>query len=315
MPEGTSNLAAQRPGRLRIGVVGAGRVGAVIGSALRAVGHDIVGASGDSDASRERIDTLLPGVPRLEPQAVVERSEVVLLAVPDDALAPVIEGLAALGAWQAGQIVIHVSGSVGISVLDPAVRCGVVPIALHPAMTFTGTTLDISRLEGICCAVTAPAPFLPIGQALAVELGAEPVVVPEEQRALYHAALAHGANHLVVLVAQAAELLVKAGIDRPGAVLEPLMSAALDGALRGANADSDPINTLTGPVARGDVGTIARHVGVVAQAASTSVTTDALASYQELSRGATVRSLAAGRLSERQAQGILDALQGSPGPT
>ncbi len=106
-------------------------------------------------------------------------------------------------------------------------------------MTFTGTSLDLARLEGTTFAVTAPGPVLPIGQALVVELGGEPVVVAEESRGLYHAALAHGANHLVVLVAQAAQALEAAGVDQPGRALAPLLAAALDGATRGADAGAE----------------------------------------------------------------------------
>jgi predicted short-subunit dehydrogenase-like oxidoreductase (DUF2520 family) len=223
-------VTAPAPGRLGVGVVGAGRVGAVLGSALRAAGHAVVGASGISDASRERIETLLPGVPNLTVDEVVERAELVLLAVPDDALAGLVSGLADVGAWQPGQLVVHTSGRYGVGVLDPARRAGAIPLALHPAMTFTGTSLDLARLEGCAFAVTAPAAVLPIGQALVVEVGGEPVLVQEEARELYHAALAHGANHLVVLVAQAAQALEAAGVAAPGRVLAPLLGAALDGA-------------------------------------------------------------------------------------
>jgi len=127
--------------RLGVGIVGAGRVGAVLGNALRAAGHAVVGASGVSQASRERIDTLLPGVPLLEVPQVVERAELVLLTVPDDVLADLVVGLARLGAWQPGQIVVHTAGAMGTDVLAPARAMGVIPLAIHPAMTFTGTSL------------------------------------------------------------------------------------------------------------------------------------------------------------------------------
>jgi predicted short-subunit dehydrogenase-like oxidoreductase (DUF2520 family) len=117
-------------------------------------------------------------------------------------------------------------------VLQPAITRGAIPLALHPAMTFTGTSLDLARLAECCVGVTAPTPVLPIGQALVVEMGAEPVVVAEEMRPLYHAALAHGANHLVTLVAQAMELLAAAGVDSPDRVIGPLLSAAMDNVLR-----------------------------------------------------------------------------------
>nr|MBW4096380.1 NAD(P)-binding domain-containing protein [Acidobacteriota bacterium] len=87
-----------KPGRLGVGVIGAGKVGAVLGAALRAAGHAVVGVSAVSEESRERAENLLPGVPILEIDQVVERAELVLLAVPDDALGPLVEGLAKLGA-------------------------------------------------------------------------------------------------------------------------------------------------------------------------------------------------------------------------
>jgi len=304
-----------------VGIVGAGRVGAVLGSALRATGHAVVGASGISAASRERIETLLPGIPVLAVEEVVRRSELVLLAVPDDALPGLVAGLAEVGAWQGGQLVVHTSGRYGAAVLDPARAQGAIPLAIHPAMTFSGTSLDLSRLVGTTFAVTAPGPVQPIGQALVVELGGEPVVVEEEARGLYHAALAHGANHLVVLVAQAAQALEAAGVEQPGRVLAPLLSAALDGATRSADAGEGAgpgaISALTGPVARGDVGTVAEHLRVLRTLAVSSAqesaprvaATDVPASYRELSRGATSRALAAGRIDARQAQELLDVLE------
>ncbi|MCC2313866.1 Rossmann-like and DUF2520 domain-containing protein [Cellulomonas xiejunii] len=306
--------AASRPGRLGVGIVGAGRVGAVLGSALRGAGHPVVGVSAVSAESRERASTLLPGVPVLEVPEVVRRAELVLLAVPDDVLAPLVRGLADTGAWQAGQIVAHTSGRFGTAVLDPARAAGVIPLALHPAMTFTGTSLDLSRLVGCAFAVTAPGPVLPIGQALVVEIGGEPVVVAEDQRPLYHAGLAHGANHLVVLVAQAAQALRAAGVEEPGHVLRPLLEAALDGALRAEDAAGEggagAISALTGPVRRGDAGTVAEHVAVLAAMGAASGAVDVPTGYGALSRAATARALSAGLVRADAAQHVLDALAG-----
>lgn len=309
-----STGGAGAPGRLGVGVVGAGRVGAVLGSALRAAGHAVVGASGISADSRERIATLLPGVPTLEVPQVVERAELVLLTVPDDALPDLVAGLARLGAWQPGQIVVHTAGALGTDVLAPARAAGVIPLALHPAMTFTGTSLDLGRLVGCTFAVTGPAPVLPIGQALVVEIGGEPVVVAEAARPLYHAALAHGANHLVVLVAQAAQALAAAGVTAPDRVLGPLLSAALDSAVRGAASAGEPgsgagVASLTGPVVRGDVGTVSRHLAELAALASRDPSAaDVPATYRAVARAATTRALAGGRISTAQAEELLDAL-------
>jgi len=306
----TAPTGGPRPGRLGVGVVGAGRVGAVLGSALRSVGHTVVGASGISAASRDRIDALLPGVPVLEVPDVVERAELVLLTVPDDALPPLVAGLAEVGAWQPGQLVLHTSGRFGADVLAPARSAGAIPLAVHPAMTFTGTSLDLARLEGCCFAVTAPAPVLPIGQALVVELGGEPVVVAEAARPLYHAALAHGANHLVVLVAQAAQALAAAGVEDPGRVLGPLLTAALDGALRASTGGEGPgaIATMTGPVARGDVGTVRDHLAELTALAARDAALDLPDGYRTLARAGTQRALAAGRLRQDAAEALLDAL-------
>ena len=102
----------------------------------------------------------------LEVQDIVERSELVLLAVPDDALGGLVEGLAKLGAWQPGQLVAHTSGRFGVGVLHPVRAAGAVPLALHPAMTFTGMSLDLTRLLDCTFGVTADAVMLPIAQAL-----------------------------------------------------------------------------------------------------------------------------------------------------
>lgn len=293
---------ATKPGRLGVGVVGAGRVGAVLGSALRAVGHAVVAVSAVSAASRERADVMLPGVPVLEVPQVVERAELVLLTVPDDALPGLVAGLAATGAWQPGQLVAHTSGRFGWRVLDPAVTLGAIPLAVHPAMTFTGTSLDLSRLTDCCFGVTAPTAVLPIAQALVVEMGAEPVVVAEEQRPLYHAALAHGANHLVTLVAQALQLLRAAGVEPADRVLAPLLSASLDNALRRGD------EALTGPVSRGDAGTVAAHLAALAG----SGVPDAPATYRALARTTADRALASGRLRAQLAESLLVVLAEPP---
>jgi len=264
------------------------------------VGHAVVGATAVSAESRDRVDALLPGVPVLEIEEVVERAELVLLTVPDDVLADLVRGLADLGRWQPGQLVVHTSGRYGTEVLAPAGAAGAITLAIHPAMTFTGTSLDISRLTGCPFAVTAAGPVLPIAQALVVEIGGEPVVVAEEDRPVYHAALAHGANHLVTLVAQAERVLEAAGLEAPGTYLAPLLSAALDGAVRSGE------QGLTGPVVRGDVGTVESHLaaldGLGEQLA------DAADTYRHLARATTRRALATGRLSEAPAARLLDAL-------
>jgi predicted short-subunit dehydrogenase-like oxidoreductase (DUF2520 family) len=297
-----SSASAKRPGRLGVGIVGAGRVGAVLGSALRAAGHGVVAVSAVSAASRERAEALLPGVPVLTVPEVVERCELVLLTVPDDALPGLVGGLATTGAWLPGQLVVHTSGRYGWRVLEPVVPAGGIPLALHPAMTFTGTSLDQTRLTDCCFGVSAPAAALPIAQALVVEVGAEPVVVAEEARPLYHAALAHGANHLVTLVAQCLDVLRAAGVEQAPRLLGPLLAAALDNSLRSGDA------ALTGPVARGDAGTVAAHLEVLRGSGVDGVE----ATYRGLARATADRAVAAGRLRPEAAEALLGVLAGPP---
>ena len=137
----------------------------------------MVGISAVSQSARDRADAMLPGVPVLDVPTIVERSELVVIAVPADQLPELVSGLAAVGAWQPGQLVAHTAPGLGTEVLSPALAAGAIPLAISPAMAFTGTSIDLVRLRESWCAVTAPGPVLPIAQALVVEMGAEPVVV------------------------------------------------------------------------------------------------------------------------------------------
>ncbi len=289
--------AAFAPARLRVGVIGAGRVGAVLGAALAAAGHDVVAASGLSSASAERAARLLPGVPLLHADEVVAAADLVVLAVPDDTLPGLVAGLAETGAWRPGQMTFHTSGAHGLAVLEPAERVGVLPLALHPAMTFTGVPEDADRLVGAPFGVTSRPEHRAVAETLTLEMGGEPFFVAEEDRRLYHAALVTGANHLVTLVAEAADLLRGAGVDDPARVLGPLLTAALDNALRRGD------RGLTGPVSRGDVGTVQNHLATLAERAPASV-----AAYVAMAKRTTERALGSGRLKRHEGAPLLELL-------
>jgi predicted short-subunit dehydrogenase-like oxidoreductase (DUF2520 family) len=278
---------------LRVGVIGAGRVGAVLAAALRSRGHTIVSAAGESDASKRRAADLLPGVLMDKPTAVARACDVLLLTVPDDMLENVVTQLAASGALRPGQFVVHTSGSHGLRVLEPATLIGARPVALHPAMTFTGTARDLDRLPDCVFGVTAGPEEREWAAEVVTELGATVMWVPEELRSLYHAGLAHGANHLVTLVTQAMELLSAAGADDPAAILRPLLQAALDNAL--AEGDS----ALTGPIVRGDVNTVRAHLAELARTAP-----ETLPSYVALARATLDRVVTDGRVLPIRASAI-----------
>ena len=288
----------ERPARLAVGIVGAGRVGTALGAALSRAGHRIVAASGVSDASHARVaERLGDDIPMAEPSEVLAGADLVLLTVPDDALPDLVSGLVATGAPLVGKLLVHTSGRYGADVLAPAARAGALPLALHPVMTFTGRPEDVDRLVSVSFGVTAPEPLRPVAEALVVEMGGDPVFIAEERRALYHAALASGANHLVTLVAEAADLLRLAGVDSPDRMLGPLLGAALDNGLRLGAAG------LTGPVARGDSGTVAEHLAELRRFAP-----DALPAYVALARLTADRAMAAGLLKPEDAERLLGVL-------
>ncbi|MBB4929257.1 putative short-subunit dehydrogenase-like oxidoreductase (DUF2520 family) [Lipingzhangella halophila] len=293
-----TEVTRQRPARLAVGVIGPGRVGSVLGAALERAGHRVVAASAVSEASRERVERRLPDARVREPAGVVEAADLVLLTVPDEALASLVSGLVDTGVPVEGKLLVHTSGSHGYGVLSSATALGALPLALHPVMTFTGRDEDLDRLASCAFGVTAPDPLRPIAEALVVEMGADPVWIAEEDRALYHAALAGGANHLVTLVAESATLLDKAGVDSPARLLGPLLGAALDNALRLG------IDGLSGPVLRGDAETVAGHIAKLRAHSPESVP-----SYVALARLTAGRALDAGMLKPHDAERLLDVLQ------
>ena len=288
--------------RLGIGIIGCGRVGASIGAAWRQAGHAIIGVSATSAASLERAEEMLPGVPVLDPDEITERAELVLIAVPDDEIAPLVTGLANLGRIHAGQILMHCSGRYGTEVLEAGTSLGALPIALHPSLTFTGTEVDLSRLRQATIAVTAPAPIRPVGEALVVELGAEPIDIAEADRPLYHAAITHASNHSITILTEAMELLAEAGVADPSAVLHTLVDASV------ANTMQNGPKALTGPISRGDVGTVEAHLAALTEFSLSRSNPSVRNSYIALARSTAAKALAMGRITEAQAQQILTAL-------
>lgn len=259
-----------RPARLSVGVVSAGRVGTALGVALERADHVVVACSAISQASRRRAAQRLPDTAVLPVEDVAARAELLLLAVPDAELSGLVSGLAATGAVRPGTIVVHTSGANGIAVLAPLAAQGCIPLAIHPAMTFTGAEEDIARLSETCFGITAGDEVgYAIAQSLVLEIGGEPFRVREDARSLYHAALAHAGNHVTTVVLDSVEAL-RAALwgqellgqelvgNAPGGLAErviaPLARASLENALQRGQA------SLTGPVARGDAAAVAAHL-------------------------------------------------------
>jgi predicted short-subunit dehydrogenase-like oxidoreductase (DUF2520 family) len=148
--------------------------------------------------------------------------------------------------------VLHTSARFGTGVLAPAFAGGAIPLAIHPAMTFTGTSIDIARLADSYFAVTAPTPVLPIGQALVVEMGGEPVIIAEADRRTYAEAVETATAFSTSIVEQATNLLQGIGIERPGAVIAPLIRSAMEIALARTNPDTLNLAALADLIDQGD---------------------------------------------------------------
>jgi predicted short-subunit dehydrogenase-like oxidoreductase (DUF2520 family) len=269
----------------RIGLIGAGRAGTAVGAALAAAGHPLAGVTARSDASRERAARLLPDVPVLTPAAVTTRADVVIVAVPDD----LIRDVAATLPLTSAQYVVHLSGAHGLA---PLADLQATPVALHPSMTFQGDLVDLSK---VMFTATAPDEARALVERLVKAVGSQVQWVADDQRAKYHAGLVHGANHLTTLVSQALEVLRDAGVTDPAQTLRPLLAATLDNTLRSGH------HALTGPIARGDVDTVAAHLAVLRDRTATT--------YAEVAR-ATVELAADGRLDAETVRRFLEVLDG-----
>jgi predicted short-subunit dehydrogenase-like oxidoreductase (DUF2520 family) len=282
--------------RLRVAVIGVGRVGSVLAAALGRAGHRVVAATGVSRESTRRASRLLPGVPLMAADEAAGLADLVLLTVPDSQLPGLIQGLAATAVWQPGQLAVHTSGAHGIGVFEPAAAIGVIGMALHPVMTFAGRAEDLQRLEGAAYGVTATPEFRPVAETLVLELGGEPIWVPESARPGYHAGLSMASNHLVTLVNDSQDVLRAAGVEDPVRLLAPLLTASLDNALRLGD------DALTGPIARGDRATVEAHIRALRG-------TKYLQPYLAMALRTMQRAYASGRLTQQQCADLIEGIE------
>lgn len=240
----------------RVGIAGSGRVARALALALAprsAAPLLLWGRSPD----RAQDAAVAAGAATAESCAVLaQRCDLIVLAVADDALASVVTALADALTPDNEAFICHVSGGNGAAPLAPLHQRGALTAAVHPAMTFTGDPAqEILRMAGARFAITAPeAEGLAEARVLVGLLGGVAVEIAEPQRALYHAALSHAANHLVTLLDGASHALRIAGADEPGALIAPLVRAALENSL------AHGFGALSGPLLRGDAATIRTHL-------------------------------------------------------
>lgn len=229
----------QRAGRLNLGVIGAQPRGLAMATALAGAGHYLVGLAALTSDNAEQAQRQLPDVQLLDVPQLLTEADLILLALDDLALQPAINEWAELGLWRAGQLVVHSAAEYGVGVLGPAARAGVIPLALHPAMYFTGTSLDVRRMREVQFGVTAPKAALPIAQALVIEMGGEPVIIDEADRPTYAEAIEVASDFSRLIIRQASGLLEQVGVENPNALIGPLVRSAVDQALQVPDAGED----------------------------------------------------------------------------
>lgn len=258
LPTSPPNAEARR--ELPIGIAGAGRLGIVLAGALAAAGYTRLRLASRAEDAADRAAGAL-GISSATVPALVEDCALVFLAVPDR----VVASLAMQQSWQAGQAVVHLSGALGLDVLAGAADRGAVPGGLHPIQTFPAIEHRsredaAARFRGVTCGIEAAAPLGPLLEGIAADLGARTVRLEGVNRALYHAAAVLVSNDVVALMAAAARAWEAAGLpaDASREALAPLLLATA------ANVARLPLaEALTGPVARGDVETVRRHLAAL----------------------------------------------------
>lgn len=245
-----------------VAIIGPGRVGGALALGLQRAGHRIVGVAGHREPSPglARFAMFLPDVPTGSLGAVVRGADLVLLTTPDDVIAATAAAAAGAGRVESGQRWVHTSGRIGVEALAAVVAAGGRVAACHPAMTFPDPQIGADRLMGTSWAITADPDDLGWARLLVLDLRGSPVTLAGRDRTLYHAGLAVGSNGATAVVTLARDLLLGAGIADPAAFLDPLVTAAASG---GA---ADGARALTGPVQRGDAGTVAAHLRELATA-------------------------------------------------
>jgi predicted short-subunit dehydrogenase-like oxidoreductase (DUF2520 family) len=177
----------------------------------------------------------------------LQNVDLVIFAIPGDQIAELIKGLVKTESLNRGTLLVHTSPDFGYEVFDDALTVGVVPIAIHPAIRFTGfSSIDRARLIDSYIAVDAPRAVLPVAQTLAIELGGEPVHVPDTARAKYAEAVSVAGTFTSLIVGQAITLLEDAGIDKPRNLLGGIFRSSLEESLRTSVPEIDPAELFDG---------------------------------------------------------------------
>ncbi|CAN7169959.1 DUF2520 domain-containing protein [Bradyrhizobium sp. LjRoot220] len=281
----------------RHGFVGCGRVGRTLAQAFANAGYQVTAAWSRKAADLALMAKEVPGLqPLASAQAVADACDFVWLTVADDAIATVADGIA----WRARHRVIHCSGATEVDALRNAGNCGASIGGFHPMQMFTNPAVALKGLPGCTVGVEAEAELLESLQQMASKIGCVPVQVPPGQRALYHASAYYVGPFLIALLAEGANLWRTFGASEKQALdaMLPLLAGTLS-----AVRDGGLANGMGGCVARGDIGTVRKHLTALDH-----LDADAGQLYRALARRNVPLGLARGSLSAAAAERIGETL-------
>ena len=286
--------------QLRIALIGAGRVGIAVTELLRRAGHEITGVSSQHRESAigaaRRFDTTA-----FDHRAELPGVDVLLLGVPEGAIEPVVGEI--ISSLEAGTVLVHFAGALGIGPLGEAGAAGAKVAALHPVQTFPDVERGIERLPGSAGGVTAePAVQSWAADLIATDLGGVPVLVAEEARSIWHAAAVSTSNGIAALLALAEAILGAIGIDDPHRVLGPLAAATVANAAERGAAES-----LTGPVVRGESEGIGRPLDALAGASP-----ELVEDYALIARVIVNSATRSNRITKEEAVKMLELVETPP---
>lgn len=276
---------------IKLGFIGAGTVGTALATRLSEKGYCVVAVSSRSRTSAEKLAQSINGCHALSSgQAVADAADFVFVTTPDDAIAPVVSQIK----WHAGKSVVHCSGADSTETLKPAKTVGAQVGAFHPLQTFASVKQAIDNLPGSTFAIEADAPLLAVLKDMATALEGHWIVLKPEDKVIYHAAAVIACNYLVTLVKLATDLWQTFNVPRQEAVraLMPLLQGTLNNI-----ANVGIPQCLTGPIARGDTGTVKKHIDALERVAPTVLTT-----YRELGQQTIPIALGKGKIDEQRAK-------------
>jgi len=265
------SLAKRDGSRPRLGFIGAGVTGSAFARCLAGAGYPVVAVASRTAASAERLAERLKGCRAVaDPQAVADVADLVFITTPDDAIVEV----AAQARWRPGVWVVHVSGAKSLDVLEPARRAGAAVGSIHPLQTFADAEHAVASMPGSTFALEGEGPLLACLRAMALALGGRAIELRPQDKALYHVAAVLVSNYVVTLVDMATKLWQQFGVEQDSAreSLLPLLQGTVNNLRRLGLPDA-----LTGPIARGDLGTVRRHLEALEASAP-----DLLLAYREL---------------------------------